>query len=78
MYCFDKRKLFYDLYKRIAYEVHFTYATDKKRIIKKINIVINYMFRIISDKSAEEWTMDEEIFVIRILSNYNFTVIQFQ
>lgn len=36
------------------------------------------MFRIISDKSAEEWTMDEEIFVIRILSNYNFTVIQFQ
>lgn len=36
------------------------------------------MFRIISDKSTEEWTMEEEIFVIRILSNYNFTVIQFQ
>lgn len=48
-----KEKLFYDLYKRIAYEVHFTYATDKKkRIIKKINIVINYMFGIISDKFA--------------------------
>lgn len=39
-----KEKLFYDLYKRIAYEVHFTYATDKKKEDNKENKYCNQLY----------------------------------